>query len=105
MSRQSCTWPARARAHGALLHDDAADDVAAAIALDPSAEAFELAGWIAYYRRDYEAAYRLADEALRRAGDEGLEASALALGGRARHSHGDLDGGGRLLDPRRTARP
>ncbi|HUP75105.1 MAG TPA: BTAD domain-containing putative transcriptional regulator [Acidimicrobiales bacterium] len=82
---------ARARVRMARsLHAEAADDVAAAIALHPSAEAFELAGWIAYYRRDYEAAYRLADEALRRAGDAGLEASALALGGRVRHSHGDL---------------
>ena len=82
---------ARARVRMARsLHTDAAADAAAAIALDPTAEAFELAGWIAYYRRDYEAAYGLADEALRRAGDEGIEASALALGGRVRHSHGEL---------------
>jgi tetratricopeptide (TPR) repeat protein len=77
--------------------DDAADDAAAAIAVDPSAEAFELAGWIAYYRRDYEAAYHLADEALRRAGDDGLQASALALSGRIRHSHGDLTGADEFL--------
>ncbi|MEO8695805.1 MAG: BTAD domain-containing putative transcriptional regulator [Acidimicrobiales bacterium] len=82
---------ARVRMARSLL-GDAADDVSAAIALDPSAEAFELAGWIAYYQRDYGSAYRLADEALRRAGDPGLQASALALGGRVRHSHGDLAG-------------
>jgi DNA-binding SARP family transcriptional activator/tetratricopeptide (TPR) repeat protein len=89
---------ARARVRMARSqHDDAADDVAAAITLDPSAEAFELAGWIAYYRRDYEAAYHLADEALRRAGNDGLQASALALSGRIRHSHGDLNGADEFL--------
>ena len=82
---------ARVRMARSLLAE-AAEDAGAAIALDPTAEAFELAGWIAYYRRDYDTAYRLADEAVRRAGDDGLEASALALGGRIRHSHGDLVG-------------
>jgi DNA-binding SARP family transcriptional activator/tetratricopeptide (TPR) repeat protein len=80
---------ARVRMARSLL-DEAAEDASAAIELDPSAEAFELAGWIAYYQRDYGAAYHLADEALRRATDTGLEASALALGGRVRHSHGEL---------------
>src|SRR5437870_4101181 len=76
---------------------EAADDADAAIALDATAEAFELAGWIAYYRRDYDTAYRLADEALHRAGDAGLQASALALSGRIRHSHGDLIGADEFL--------
>ncbi|MEO5841011.1 MAG: BTAD domain-containing putative transcriptional regulator [Acidimicrobiales bacterium] len=80
---------ARVRMARSLL-DAAADDVTAAIAFDPSAESFELAGWIAYYRRDYDTASHLADEAVRRAGDAGLGASALALSGRVRHSHGDL---------------
>jgi DNA-binding SARP family transcriptional activator/tetratricopeptide (TPR) repeat protein len=80
---------ARVRMARSLLAE-AADDAVAAIAFGPTAEAFELAGWIAYYRRDYDTAYRLAEEALQRAGEDGLQASALALSGRIRHSHGDL---------------
>ncbi|TML15462.1 MAG: hypothetical protein E6G39_06970 [Actinobacteria bacterium] len=87
---------ARVRMARSLLAE-AADDADAAIALDATAEAFELAGWIAYYRRDYDTAYRLADEALHRAGDAGLQASALALSGRIRHSHGDLIGADEFL--------
>ena len=97
---------ARARVRMARsLFVDAAADADTAIALDPTAEAFELAGWIAYYRRDYEAAYRLADEAVLRAHDRGLEASALALAGRVRHSHGDLLGADDFLSRAQTSAP
>jgi tetratricopeptide (TPR) repeat protein len=97
---------ARARVRMARsAHDAAAVDADAAIALDPTAEAFELAGWIAYYRRDYDTAYRLADESLRRARDRGLEASALALSGRIRHSHGDLIGADEFLQRAEQAAP
>jgi tetratricopeptide (TPR) repeat protein len=89
---------ARARVRMARsLHDEAAVDAAAAIAFAPTAEAFELAGWIAYYRRDYPLAARLADDAVRHATDRALETSALALAGRVRHSHGELNEAEQLL--------
>jgi tetratricopeptide (TPR) repeat protein len=89
---------ARARVRMARSqHDEAAIDAAAAIAFAPSAEAFELAGWIAYYRRDYALAARLADDAVRHATDRALETSALALAGRVRHSHGELSEAEQLL--------
>ncbi|MBK9972423.1 MAG: hypothetical protein IPP16_17505 [Acidimicrobiaceae bacterium] len=46
-------------------HIGADEDISRVIGPGAGAEAFELAGWIAYYRRDLEAAHRLADEAVR----------------------------------------
>lgn len=68
----------------------AAEDAARALELGGGAEAMELAGWVAYYQRDYEGAGRLAEEALERAEDDGLRSSCLSLAGRVRHSRGDL---------------
>lgn len=66
----------------------AAEDAERALAMGAGAAGLEVAGWIAYYRRDYEAAQRHADEGAVRAADEALRASCLALAGRTRHSLG-----------------
>ena len=71
---------------------DAEDDAATAIAKGGGAPAFEVAGWVAYYRRDYERAVAFADEALAGASDDPLRVSAAALAGRVRHGAGDLRG-------------
>ena len=73
-------------------HIGADEDISRVIGPGAGAEAFELAGWIAYYRRDLEAAHRLADEAVRLATSSDIRASAHALSGRVRHSRGDLHG-------------
>ncbi len=71
----------------------AADDAAAAIALDGGAVALEIAAWVAYYRRRYEEARRFADRgAERSAGEPALRTSCLAVAGRVRHGTGDLVG-------------
>jgi tetratricopeptide (TPR) repeat protein len=73
--------------------DDAAGEAAQAIALGSGADAFEIAGWIEYYRRDYRRARRFADEAVERSSDASpVRCSALALGGRIRHGAGDPAG-------------
>src|SRR5581483_253346 len=69
---------------------DAATDAARAIELGAGVEGFELAGWVAYYSRDYDTAVRYADEGVARAGDPGPRASCLALSGRIRHTRGNL---------------
>ena len=61
-----------------------------AIAFGAGAVALETAGWAAYYSRDFDAAQRYADEGAARAVDEAIRASCLALGGRTRHSRGEL---------------
>ena len=72
--------------------DEAAGDADAAATLGAGAEAFEVAGWIAYYQRDHGRAVRHAEEGAARADDDGVRASCLALRGRVRHSAGDLAG-------------
>ena len=82
---------ARARVRMARSnHDGAADDLANLVGPDADASVFELAGWVAYYRRDFAAARRCADEALRLAPSDEVRASAHALAGRVRHSQGEL---------------
>jgi DNA-binding SARP family transcriptional activator/tetratricopeptide (TPR) repeat protein len=71
-------------------HAGADEDIARVIGPGAGAEAYELAGWVAYYRRDFEAARRLADEAVRLATTPDIGASAHALSGRVRHSRGEL---------------
>jgi DNA-binding SARP family transcriptional activator len=83
---------ARFRLDEAARHADAARERGGGTA------ALELGGWIAYYQRDYDAARRFADEGLRRAGDSALRASCLALAGRLRHAHGELDEAARHLE-------
>jgi DNA-binding SARP family transcriptional activator len=82
---------ARARVRlGRLDYARADEDGLRALELGAGPEAVELTGWVAYYRRDWEAALRYADEAIRRTADPALRSSCLALAGRIRHSTGRL---------------
>jgi len=86
-------YVARARVRIARqAHDEAAADARQAVALGGAAPALEVAGWAAYYRRQYDEARAYADEAAARATDDAVRASALALAGRIRHAVGDLTG-------------
>jgi DNA-binding SARP family transcriptional activator/tetratricopeptide (TPR) repeat protein len=71
---------------------EAAEDAAVALRLGGGAAALELAGWVAYYERDFEAARRFAEEGARRADDPAIEAGCLLVAGRVRHADGDLAG-------------
>jgi hypothetical protein len=57
----------------------------------------EIAAWAEYYRRDYEAAHRFADDAMARSDDPGVRTSCLAVSGRILHASGDLTGADRRL--------
>jgi DNA-binding SARP family transcriptional activator len=82
---------ARARVRLARLDlAGATADADAALAAGAGVEGLELAGWVAYYRRDHDTARRYADEAVARSDDPALRASCLALAGRHRHSRGEL---------------
>jgi tetratricopeptide (TPR) repeat protein len=82
---------ARARVRIARFDPDGADeDAARALELGGGAGALELAGWAAYYRRDYDLALRRAEEATERTDQPGLRASCLTLSGRILHSSGHL---------------
>lgn len=70
--------------------DGGAADAERARDLGAGPAALEVAGWIAYYRRDHDGAQRYADEGAERAPDATLRASCLALAGRTRHSRGRL---------------
>lgn len=59
--------------------------------------AIELAGWVAYYQRDFEAALRWAEEGAARTEEDERRASCLTLAARVRHSRGDLAGADRDL--------
>ncbi|MGH8974821.1 MAG: hypothetical protein ACRD0C_16665, partial [Acidimicrobiia bacterium] len=67
-------------------------DAEAALAAGAGVEGLEVAGWVAYYGRDHDAARRYADEGVARAADPALRASCLALAGRHRHARGELAG-------------
>lgn len=71
-------------------HDGAATDLADLVGPGADAAVFELAGWVAYYRRDFATARQCADESLRLAPSAEIRSSAEALGGRIRHSRGEL---------------
>lgn len=89
---------ARGRLRLAGLELDAArEDAEAALRSGAGAAGFELAGWVAYYARRYDAARRYADEGAVRAADPEVRASCLALAGRVRHTRGDLVGADRQL--------
>lgn len=81
-----------------LRHEDAAADAAVAVQGGGSADALEVAAWAAYYRRRYDEAQSLADEAVAAAVDVSLRTSALAVAGRVRHARGDLRGARRVLE-------
>jgi hypothetical protein len=89
----------RARAALAALDFDAARrDAAEAVGRGAGASALEVAGWIAYYDRDFPSALRHAELAARTAWDDERRTSALTLSGRIRHSRGDLIGAERDLE-------
>jgi tetratricopeptide (TPR) repeat protein len=67
-------------------------DAAEAVRLGGGAAALEISAWVAYYRRDYDAARAFADAGAERADDPVLELSCRAVGGRVRHGAGDLPG-------------
>jgi DNA-binding SARP family transcriptional activator len=71
-------------------------DAARALELGSGAEALEVAAWVEYYRRDYDMAYRYAEEAVERSDHPGLRASCLTMAGRVLHADGDL----RAAEPR-----
>lgn len=98
------TARARVRIAGRAL-EDAAADARAAMALGGGASALEVAGWTAYYRRDYDQARAFAEEAAARATDVVVRGSALALAGRIRHATGDLGGAVDLLTDVEDAPP
>ena len=84
---------ARARVRmSRLALEPAAADAERAVALGGGAAALEVAGWVAYYRRQYDDARAYAEEAAARAVDDAVRVSALALAGRVRHGAGDLAG-------------
>jgi DNA-binding SARP family transcriptional activator/tetratricopeptide (TPR) repeat protein len=88
----------RARVRLALGHyQAAAEDAGAALAHGAGAAGLELAGWAAYYERDFRRARSLADDGARLADDQKVRAGCLALGGRIRHSDGDVVGADRRL--------
>ena len=70
--------------------DGARADAAAAQQAGGGVAAVELAAWVEYYGRDYDRAYRFAEEAIERADDDALRASCLAMTGRVEHARGDL---------------
>jgi tetratricopeptide (TPR) repeat protein len=77
--------------------DSARDDAAIALGTGGGAAALELAGWAAYYRRDFGVALDAADDGLRLAADPEAVVGCLMLGGRVRHAAGDLAGSEPLL--------
>lgn len=93
LARTPEAYVARARVRIARqAHDEAAADARQAITLGGGPSALEVAGWAAYYRRQYDEARSYADEAVARATDDAVRGSALALAGRVRHAVGDLRG-------------
>jgi DNA-binding SARP family transcriptional activator/tetratricopeptide (TPR) repeat protein len=69
---------------------EAAEAAGAAIEAGAGAIGYELAGWIAYYQRDYRRALGFAEAGARRAGDPRARSLCAALVGRIHHSLGDL---------------
>jgi DNA-binding SARP family transcriptional activator/tetratricopeptide (TPR) repeat protein len=85
------TRVARARVRIARFDLDGAEaDAASALQLGSGPASLELAGWAAYYKRNYELALRRAEEALERTDDPAVRASCLTLSGRVLHASGHL---------------
>lgn len=83
---------ARARVRIARFQLDLAEsDAIRAVELGGGARALEIAGWAAYYRRDYELARQRAEEGAARTDDVAVQASCLTLSGRVLHSSGHLE--------------
>jgi DNA-binding SARP family transcriptional activator len=97
---------ARARARIARWDmDGAREDARHALDHGGGAEALEVAAWVEYYRRDYDLAFRYAEEAVERSDDDGLRSSCLGMTGRVLHAKGDLDGGDERLTEATAAAP
>lgn len=97
-----------ARARVRLLRLDltgAAADAEEALAAGNDPTDLELAGWIAYYRRDYAAALRLAEAGRERADDPVIRASCALLVGRIRHTRGELATADALLSAAAESTP
>ena len=91
LSADSSLRTARARVRLARAdHDGALDDARAAALAGAGAEALELAGWAAYYKRDIAAATTLAQDGVSLATSDGQRARCLLLEGRIFHSNGNL---------------
>ncbi len=87
------TLVARARIRMSRLDLAGADaDAAAALEAGAGAAALEVAGWVAYYRRDHLVAGSLAEEGIAAAIDAASRAGCLVLSARVRHGAGDLAG-------------
>jgi tetratricopeptide (TPR) repeat protein len=87
------TLVARARTRMSRLDlAGASADASAAFKAGAGAAALEVAGWVAYYRRDYDVAGRFAEEGIAAAGDAVARAGCLVLSARVRHGAGDLAG-------------
>jgi DNA-binding SARP family transcriptional activator/tetratricopeptide (TPR) repeat protein len=83
----------RARALLALgRYRDAAAAADTAVRRGAGAAALQVGALAAHYQRDWELATELADQAAGAAGDEASRATALAVGGHARHAAGDVAG-------------
>jgi tetratricopeptide (TPR) repeat protein len=70
--------------------DGAEADAAGALQLGGGPASLELAGWAAYYKRNYELALQRAEEAVERTDDPAVRASGLTLSGRVLHASGLL---------------
>jgi DNA-binding SARP family transcriptional activator len=82
---------ARARVRIARFDLDGAEaDGGGALQLGGGPASLELAGWAAYYKRNYELALQRAEEAIQRADDSAMRASCLTLSGRILHASGQL---------------
>ena len=93
LSPQASAFVARARTRlTAENFVGAFADAAQARALGAGAEALELAGWAAYYQRDFAKARHFCEQAqsVLIPGDNALKLSVLALAGRISHADGDL---------------
>lgn len=66
-------------------------DADRAIELEAGGSGFEVAGWIAYYRRAYDDTLRFAREGMASGHDDAVRASCLSLAGRTEHALGELD--------------
>ena len=87
------TLVARARIRMSRLDlAGASADAAMALEAGAGAPALEMAGWVAYYRRDYDLAGTFAEEGIAVAGDTAAGGGCLVLSARVRHGAGDLAG-------------
>lgn len=82
---------ARARVRIARFDLERAElDAVRALELGGGPGALEVAGWAAYYRRDFDLARQRAEEAAELTDDPGVRASCLTLSGRILHASGHL---------------